>query len=47
MPGDKEHDLFGHEADDGVDIAGGCSPVPKRDEIANSLLVGAHANSIE
>ena len=46
MPGDKEHNLFGHEAEDGVDIAGGCGLVPQRDEISNGLFVGAHANSL-
>jgi len=44
VAGDEEHDVFGHQAEDGVDIARGCGGVPERDEGANGLFVRGHGD---
>jgi hypothetical protein len=46
MPGDKEHNVFDHEGENGVHIAVRRRLVPCCDQTANRLLIGAHANPL-
>jgi hypothetical protein len=46
MTSDKEDNVFGHETQDSVDVTCSRCAVPKRDHIANGLLVRAHGHKI-
>jgi hypothetical protein len=43
FPGDKKRNVFGHQAEDSVNIAHGRSAVPSRDNVTNRLLVASLA----
>jgi hypothetical protein len=40
--GGEEHNVWGHQGEDGLDVAGGCGRVRERDEGADGLFFKGH-----